>query len=281
MKEQKVALFNLDRILGHKPAEEVVTTPEIVVSTTSPVEKEKEQGDNPMTQRAKKLGGKLVMKNVKPLTFTQVEVFKRYMGGYNILMHGIAGTGKTFVAMYLALKDLERFQLEYDKVVIVRSVVPSRDMGYLPGSVKDKAAVFEAPYEKIVNTLYQRGDAYQILKAKGALEFMTTSFLRGVTLERSIVIVDEIQNMTYPELATVITRMGDRTRVIFAGDFRQTDFWRDSERAGIFHFMKILNRMEEFSLHEFNIADIVRSKLVKSFIIEENEYRDKTADFQY
>jgi len=258
--------------------EDEVARPEETVTTTK-------QEDQPhMSSKKKHHGsniGKFHLKNVKPYTFTQEEVFKAFMSGGNLMLHGIAGTGKTFIAMYLALKEVERYQLEYDKVIVIRSGVPSRDLGYLPGSVDEKAAVYECPYEEIACKLYERGDAYDVLKAHGKIEFMTTSFLRGITLERCIVIVDEIQNMTYGELSTIITRMGDRCRVIFCGDFRQTDLFRTKERDGLKHFLNIIDRMPEFSFHEFNATDIVRSKLVKSFIIEEAEYRDTHPEFDY
>lgn len=225
--------------------------------------------------------GKMSLRAVKPQTFTQESVFKSFLSGNNIIMHGIAGTGKTFIALYLTLKECERYQQYYKKVVIVRSAVPSRDMGYLPGNTKEKAAVYEAPYAQIVNKLYERGDAYEICKAHGTIEFITTSFLRGITFENCLVLVDEIQNMSYGELSTIITRMGDNCRVVFSGDFRQTDLFRNSEREGLDHFLNIIERMPQFTFHEFNSADIVRSNLVKSFIIEEADYRDRTPTFKY
>ena len=239
--------------------------------------------DLPHMSSKKKHGNisKMSFRNVKPYTFTQEEAFKAFMSGGNLMLHGIAGTGKTFIAMYLALKEIQRYSLEYDKVIIIRSGVPSRDLGYLPGSVEEKAAVYEAPYESIASFLYDRGDAYQILKSHGQVEFMTTSFLRGITFERCIVIVDEIQNMTYSELATIITRMGDHSRIIFCGDFRQTDLFRTKEKEGLHHFMRIIEKMQEFSFHEFNASDIVRGQLVRSFIIEEMQYRDAHKEFDF
>lgn len=238
-------------------------------------------GSSIMSKSKHQKMGKLSLRNIKPMGFTQEEVFKSFMGGNNLCLHGIAGTGKSFVGLYLALKEASRYQLEYDRVIIVRSGVPSRDMGYLPGSLKEKAAVYEEPYRQIVNKLYERGDAYDTCKAHGTIEFTTTSFLRGITFERAIVLVDEIQNMTYGELSTIITRLGDNCRVIFAGDFRQTDLFRSKEKEGLTHFLNIIQRMSEFSFHEFNVGDIVRGKLVKSFLTEEADYRDHTVNFDY
>lgn len=212
---------------------------------------------------------------IQPLTGTQEKVFVSYDNGQNLLLHGYAGTGKSFVALYLALDDLFNYE-DYKRIVIVRSVVPSRDMGFLPGSIQDKAKIYEQPYVDICTKIFKRGDAYQILKTKNEIVFETTSFLRGVTYDDSIIIVDEIQNMQFSELATVITRTGNNCKLIFCGDFRQTDFKRECEKSGLKHFMKILNRMKEFDVHEFGISDIVRSDMVKSFIIEMEALKDAT-----
>jgi phosphate starvation-inducible protein PhoH len=160
---------------------------------------------------------------------------------------------------------------DMNKVVLIRSVVPTRDMGFLPGSVKDKAKVYEAPYQSICNELFGRGDAYEILKGKNTVEFQTTSFVRGITFNNCIVIVDEMQNMTYQELDSVITRIGDNCKIIFCGDFKQTDLLKDSEKNGLLNFMKVLKKMNMFSHIEFTREDIVRSKLVKSYIIAKEE----------
>jgi phosphate starvation-inducible PhoH-like protein len=260
---------------------------EVQPGDATPAVQEQEQTNNNTAKdkmAKKKHGGynlgKMQLKNVKPITFTQQEVFREFLSGGNLCLHGIAGTGKSFVGLYLALKECERYQLQYHKVIILRSGVPSRDMGYLPGNMQEKAAVYEEPYRQIVNKLYDRGDAYDIMKHHGNIEFATTSFLRGVTFENAIILVDEIQNMTYGELATIMTRVGDKCRIIFAGDFRQTDLFRTKEKEGLHHFLNIIQRMPEFSFHEFNIGDIVRGKLVKSFLTEDAEYRDKTPSFE-
>jgi phosphate starvation-inducible protein PhoH len=160
---------------------------------------------------------------------------------------------------------------DQNKVIILRSVVPTRDMGFLPGSAKDKAKVYEAPYYSICNELFGRGDAYEILKTKGIVDFQTTSFIRGTTFSDCIVVVDEMQNMTYQELDSVITRIGDNCKIIFSGDFKQTDLLKDAERNGLLNFMKILKHMNLFDCIEFTKEDIVRSKLVKSYIIAKEE----------
>jgi phosphate starvation-inducible PhoH-like protein/PhoH-like ATPase len=183
------------------------------------------------------------------------------------MLHGMAGTGKTYISLALALNDLLSEESLQHKVVIIRSVVPTRDMGFLPGSHKEKMAVYEAPYSAISAELFGRGDAYDILKNKGMVDFISTSFIRGITLSDCYVLVDEINNMTFHELDSIITRIGSNCRLILCGDFRQSDLTREQERNGLKDFMKIVDKLNDFSYIEFEQQDIVRSKLVKEYII--------------
>lgn len=213
------------------------------------------------------------LRRIDPLTTNQSKAFESFDNGKNLLLHGIAGTGKTFISMYLALNEVMNPLGNYNKVIIVRSVVPTRDMGFLPGSHKDKAKVYEAPYYIIANELYGRGDAYDILKQKTLVEFISTSFIRGTTLNDAIVVVDEIGNMTLHELDSVITRIGKNCRVIFSGDFRQSDLTREQEKNGLKDFMRILDKMKSFNYIEFDENDIVRSGLVKEYIIAKDRLK--------
>lgn len=207
------------------------------------------------------------IKSISPLTDNQRRVFDYFEEDRNILLHGVAGTGKSFLSLYLSLKQVLEGKSPYEKVVLVRSVVPTRDMGFLPGNNKEKSRVYEAPYTAICTELFGRGDAYTNLCSKGFLEFISTSFVRGTTFNDSIIIADEIQNMDLGELDSVITRVGHNCKVLMCGDFRQSDFRRDSERAGIMKFMSIVKAMRSFDFVDFNQEDIVRSALVKDYII--------------
>ena len=210
------------------------------------------------------------LRNVKPLTANQQDTFRAYDEGKNLVLHGYAGTGKSFVSLYLALEEILDYRTPFNKVVIIRSVVPSRDMGFLPGSVKEKIKVYEEPYKEICDNLFGRGDGYDILKTKRLVEFTTTSYLRGLTFNDSIVIVDELQNMSFAELDTVMTRMGDNSRVMFCGDFRQTDL-QEKDRVGLMKFLNITKRMDNFEYIEFGKQDIVRSGIVRDYIIKKTE----------
>lgn len=231
----------------------------------------KEQGidyelETHITEKAVKTSLKL--KTFSPLTDNQGKTFDYYEDGSNILLHGLAGTGKTFTSLYLALRDvLEDHTSKARKIFIVRSVVPTRDIGFLPGTTQEKVQAYEAPYKAICSELFGRDDAYEILKKKGVIEFITTSFIRGVTLNNGIIIADEINNMNFHELDSVITRIGKNCRVMMCGDFRQSDLPREVERQGLITFMKILERMGSFNYVEFEEEDIVRSGLVKEYII--------------
>lgn len=215
----------------------------------------------------------LNLTNIKPLTKTQSDAFKSWDDGKDLMLHGIAGTGKTFIALYLALRDILSGISNQKKIVIVRSVVEVRKMGFLPGTAKEKAAVYEAPYQAIATELFRRGDSYDILSNKGLIEFISTSHIRGVTLNDTILIVDEMQNCNGHELDSVITRVGKNCRVIFSGDFRQSDFTTDQERNGLKDFMRIINSMKCFEFLEFHKEDIVRSAKVKEYIIAKDNLR--------
>jgi len=210
------------------------------------------------------------LRTISPLTLNQSSTFKAFEQGKHLLLHGVAGTGKTYISLYLALNEVLN-KSRYKQIVIIRSVVPSRDMGFLPGTAKEKAKVYEDPYKMICDDLFSRGDGYEILKVKRLVDFNTTSFLRGVTFNDAIIIVDECQNMIGQELDTVMTRVGNNCRIVFCGDFRQTDLAKHEEKRGLLTFMNILDRMSCFEKIEFGKEDIVRSALVKSYIISKLE----------
>ena len=210
------------------------------------------------------------LRTISALTLNQSSTFKAFEQGKHLLLHGVAGTGKTYISLYLALNEVLN-KSRYKQVVIIRSVVPSRDMGFLPGTAKDKARVYEDPYKMICDDLFSRGDGYEILKTKRLVDFNTTSFLRGITFNDAIIIVDECQNMIGQELDTVMTRVGNNCRIVFCGDFRQTDLAKHEEKRGLLTFMNILDKMYCFENIEFGKEDIVRSALVKSYIISKLE----------
>lgn len=213
-----------------------------------------------------------VMKKIEPLTENQKLSFECFDKGKNLMLHGIAGTGKSFISLYLALREImDNKNSQYKKVIIVRSVVPTRNMGFLPGSNKEKSKVYEAPYYAICTELFGRGDAYDILKQRNMVDFISTSFIRGITLNNSIIVVDEIANMTLHELDSIITRVGKNCKIIFSGDFRQSDFTKEHEKNGLTEFMKIINHMKSFAFIDFKEADIVRSGLVREYIIQKDK----------
>jgi phosphate starvation-inducible protein PhoH len=208
------------------------------------------------------------------MTRNQKRVFE-YFPHNHLVLHGMAGTGKSFLSLYLSLQSILAKKSPYLKIVVVRSAVPTRDIGFLPGSLKEKIEAYEEPYKIIVSEIFGRGDAYGILKNKGQIEFVTTSYLRGITLDDCIVIVDEFQNCTFQELDTIITRIGENGKIIFSGDYRQSDLDKSRERAGMIKFLDILEKMYEFEFVEFEAEDIVRSGLVKSYIISKSELEDQ------
>jgi phosphate starvation-inducible protein PhoH len=221
------------------------------------------------------LDTKFGMKRIEPITKTQSSLFEGWSNGKNILAVGSAGTGKTYISLYLALKDVMA-RNQYKEIIIIRSSVQSREQGHMPGDAKEKMAHFEAPYVDIVNDLFERADAYGIMKQKSMIRFMSTSFIRGLTFNDALIIVDECQNMRWDELRTIMTRVGDNSRIIFCGDTKQDDLACSKNRldvSGLRHFKKVIDRMSSncFETIEFTVDDIVRSGLVKEFIIAEEQ----------
>lgn len=212
--------------------------------------------------------GQLRIKSIVPLTSNQEKAFTKFHKK-NLLLHGWAGTGKTYIALYLALRDVVECGI-YNKIFIVRSAVASRAIGFLPGDVNEKMEIFESPYVNIVNELTGKIDGYDYLKAKGQIDFISTSYLRGITLDNSIVFVDEIQNMLFHELDTVITRSGKNVKLIMAGDYHQTDLINGG-KLDCLNFMGIIKNLDEFETIEFGMEDIVRNDLVKSYLIAKEQ----------
>ena len=210
---------------------------------------------------------------IKPITDNQKQVFSSWKKGKNQFLFGCAGTGKTFISMYLALNDIFDLKSKYERVVLVRSLIPTREIGFLPGDEEDKAALYQVPYQNMVQFMFEMPNEqafnglYDKLKGQGTLFFLSTSFLRGLTFDNTIVIVDECQNLNFHELDTIITRVGQDSRIVFCGDFDQTDLQRTNEKNGLHDFLRILEEMEEFNCTEFTIGDIVRSGFFRSYLI--------------
>ena len=215
--------------------------------------------------------------NIEPISENQKRLFDSYKEGKQIVAYGCAGTGKTFITLYNALRDVLDENTPYEKIYIVRSLVATREIGFLPGDHEDKSDIYQVPYKHMVKYMFQMSsDAdfemlYGNLKAQDTIKFWSTSFLRGTTLDNAIVIVDEYQNLNFHELDSIITRIGENSKICFCGDARQSDLIKTNDRNGIVDFMNILRKMSSFDIIEFEIDDIVRSGLVKEYIIAKME----------
>ena len=217
-----------------------------------------------------------MLKKFDPLTENQKKFFDAYkIGDYFIALHGVAGTGKTFCALYKAIEEVLDKANPFNKIIVVRSAVQSRDIGHLPGDVGEKMEIYEQPYRQICETLFGRRDAWDRLEEQGYVKFISTSFIRGMSFDDAIIIVDEMQNMTYEEIDTVMTRVGYRSKIIWCGDYRQTDLnKKKNEVSGILKFFDIAQHMSSFTRIEFTVDDIVRSSLVKDYILAKLRYED-------
>ena len=242
--------------------------------------KKKTNGDQPIgiglttkqMKRKKPIGNSYLL-DIEPITDNQKKLFDAYADGKHLVAYGTAGTGKTFISLYNALADILDETTPYERIYLVRSLVSTREIGFLPGDHEDKADIYQIPYKNMVKYMFQMPtDAdfemlYGNLKAQESIKFWSTSFIRGTTLDNAIVIVDEFQNLNFHELDSIITRIGENSRIIFCGDASQTDLVKTNDRNGIHDFLNILRKMPSFDIIEFGINDIVRSGLVKEYII--------------
>ena len=215
------------------------------------------------------------LKTFQPLTNNQKLFFDAYkQGDYFIALHGVAGTGKTFCALYKALEEVLDRANPFNKIIVVRSAVQSREIGHLPGDVNDKMEIYEQPYRQICQILFDRKDAWDRLEEQGYVQFISTSFIRGMSFDDAIIIVDEVQNMNFEEIDTVMTRVGYRSKIIWCGDYRQTDLRKNNDKSGLLKFFDIAYHMDAFTRVEFTPDDIVRSSLVKDYILAKLKYED-------
>lgn len=207
------------------------------------------------------------MIEVEPLTPNQVKTFKAYEQNKSLVLAGSAGTGKTFMALSLALEDVLDKETSYDKVVVVRSIVPTRDIGFLPGNEEEKKDAYTGPYRSACAELFEDPEAWDKLRTAHKVEFLSTSFIRGVTIQNAVVVVDEMQNLTFHELDSVITRIGQNCKFIMCGDYYQSDFDKERDRNGILKFLEIIEQLRNFEVIEFTWEDIVRSDFVRDYIM--------------
>ena len=218
-----------------------------------------------------------LMRTIDPLTENQKELYRCYKNDQNIVAYGCAGTGKTFITLYNALRDVLNEKTPYEKIYIVRSLVATREIGFLPGDHEDKSSLYQIPYKNMVKYMFELPTEadfemlYGNLKTQGTISFWSTSFIRGTTLDNAVIIVDEFQNLNYHELDSIITRVGENSKIMFCGDATQSDLLKTNEKNGIIDFMKVLRIMPSIDIIEFGVDDIVRSGLVKEYILAKME----------
>ena len=218
-----------------------------------------------------------MMRDIGPLTENQRTLFDAYAEDKNLVAYGCAGTGKTFITLYNALRDVLDQETPYEKVYIVRSLIPTREIGFLPGDHEDKSILYQLPYKAMVKYIFEMPTEadfemlYGNLRAQDTIDFWSTSFIRGTTFDKAIILVDEYQNLNFHELDSIMTRVGESSKIMFCGDATQSDLVKTNEKNGIIDFMQILRLMESMQVVEFGVEDIVRSGLVKEYILAKME----------
>jgi len=218
-----------------------------------------------------------LMRDIDPLTENQEKLFDSYANDKNLVAYGAAGTGKTFITLYNALRDVLDERSPYEKIYIVRSLVATREIGFLPGDHEDKSDIYQIPYKNMVKYMFEMPTdsdfemLYANLKNQGTISFWSTSFIRGTTLDNAIIIVDEFQNLNFHELDSIITRIGQDSKIMFCGDATQSDLVKSAEKNGIADFMRILRTVPSMDIIEFGVEDIVRSGLCKEYLIAKME----------
>lgn len=218
------------------------------------------------------------MKSINPMTRNQQRVFDLWEDDYNITLAGSAGTGKSLCTIYLALQEILGTidNRKYDKLIIIRSAVASRDLGFLPGSLEEKMEVYEQPYMQIFDFLFKKKNQYKFMKEAGLVEFHSTAYLRGTTFDNCIIILDEAASLNYHEISTVITRVGTNAKIITIGDTKQNDLiYKKNDTSGFAKFLEISNRMPSMRNVYFNIQDVCRSGLVKEFLVADEQYDER------
>jgi len=233
--------------------------------------KEKQLATKKRTASAEAKSQHFTLKKIKPLTENQEKAFLAYDEGNNLVLSGSAGSGKSFLAMYLGLSELLDESSYYNRIIIIRSAVPSRDLGFVPGTLEEKAKIYQEPYMNIVNELIGRGDAWHFLVNKEIIEFQTTSFLRGLTFRNCIIVFDEFQSATFHEIDTVLTRVGENCRFILCGDYNQNDLNSKKEKSGLHDAVRILENIKNVGHIKFCTDDIVRSGFVKEYITQKEK----------
>ena len=211
----------------------------------------------------------------------QTKAFAAYKEDKNLFLTGSAGTGKTFILLYLAFQDVFNDESPYDKVIVIRSLLPSRDAGFHSGSLEEKAMYYQAPYRMLVKFLFEMQSKdefaalWDLLIDQESVEFQTTSLLRGQTFDNAIILCDEAQNLNFAELDTVMCRVGQNTKIMFSGDEAQTAFINKDDKEGMYNFQGILGEMEECEVIKFGIGDILRSGLCRSYLIAKEQFGNK------
>jgi len=200
---------------------------------------------------------------IAPKTPAQGELVKAVEKNDVIFAKGPAGTGKTFLAVALAVASLERKEAE--RICLVRPAVEAGEsLGFLPGDLKEKIAPYLRPIHDSLSELLPAEKLHRYEEA-GAIEVAPLAYMRGRTLKRAFIILDEAQNTTISQMKMFLTRLGPHSKAIITGDTSQVDL-AQGQKSGLEHAMSILNGIKGIAQVEFTATDVLRHHLVKDIL---------------
>lgn len=189
-----------------------------------------------------------------------------------ILGIGPAGTGKTYLAVAMAVKAFKAH--EVNKIILTRPAVEAGEkLGFLPGDMQDKVDPYLRPlYDALFDML--GAEIFQKHMEKGTIEVAPLAYMRGRTLDDAFIILDEAQNTTSEQIKMFLTRLGNGSKMVITGDITQIDL-PDAKRSGLIEAMKVLDNVEDIFIQKFDDKDVVRHKLVQDIIKAYENYQEK------